>query len=104
MILQPRDDTAGFTIFKLGEDPSRIWLRKRGRSWKLISKNSLNAFQKIFLERLKGEIEEMSMQMESGGESNSSSESRSSFFDQAEDDNSDTDVDTIVKGLKVEDY
>lgn len=56
-------------------------------------------FPEEFFEKLRNELEEMSN--DSKDDSDNSKEDRSSFFDN---DDSDDDMDTIIKGIRIEDY
>ncbi len=71
--------------------------KKKGQELEAYLEELGKRFPEEFLEKLKGEIEEFSERETSAGESD---DSEKSLFDQAD---GDEDLDTIIKGLRVED-
>ncbi|MBN8554078.1 MAG: hypothetical protein J0L93_01405 [Deltaproteobacteria bacterium] len=71
--------------------------KKKGQELKIYLKDMGRKFPEEFLEKLKAEIEDMS-EKEAAGES---SDDDKGLFDQMD---GEEDLDTIIKGLKVEDF
>lgn len=73
--------------------------KKKGQKLEAYLQDLSQRFPEDFLERLKGEIDEMGLE----SDKDESSEKSSSFFEDTSE-SADADVDTIIKGIRIEDF